>query len=149
VTTRRAGSDILGARCRRRMSRPFGAVEAWNADDLDAALTEVDPAVEWHPSIEPALEGGETTYRGYDGMRKAWDDYRGGAWERLTVRIQEIRDLGDSVLVLGHFDLTARTTHIRFHEEVGSLMTFRGGKTLRSEDYLSHAKALEAAGLSE
>jgi ketosteroid isomerase-like protein len=125
------------------------AFEAWNADDLDAALALLDPEVEWHPSIEPALEGGETTYRGLDGMRKAWDDYRGGAWERLTVRIQEIRDLGESVLVLGHIDLTARATRIRFHEEVGLVMTFRGGKILRSQDYLSHAKALEAAGLSD
>src|SRR5215218_2221391 len=121
------------------------AVQAWNADDLDAYLAELDPEVEWHPSIEPALEGGETTYRGHDGMRKAWDDYRGGAWERLTIQIQEIRDLGESVLFLGHADLTARTTGLEFSEEVGSLMTFRGGKVLRSQDFLSHAEAREAA----
>jgi ketosteroid isomerase-like protein len=124
-------------------------VEAWNADDLDAFLADLDPEVEWHPSIEPALEGGETTYRGLDGARKAWDDYRGGAWERLTIRVQEIRDLGESVLVLGHIDLTARTTGLEFHEEVGSLIIFRGEKILRSEDFLSHAAALEAAGLPE
>ena len=124
-------------------------VEAWNADDLDAFLAGLDPEVEWHPSIEPALEGGETTYRGHDGARKAWDDYRGGAWERLTMRIQEIRDLGESVLVLGQADLTARTTGLEFTEEVGSLMTFRSGKVLTSQDFLSHAEALKAAGLSE
>jgi ketosteroid isomerase-like protein len=124
-------------------------VQAWNADDLDAFLAELDPEVEWHPSIEPALEGGETTYRGHDGARKAWDDYRGGAWERLTMRIQEIRDLGKSVLVLGQAALTARTTGLEFTEEVGSLMTFRGGKVITSQDFLSHAEALEAAGLSE
>jgi ketosteroid isomerase-like protein len=122
---------------------------AWNTDDLDAFLAELDPEVAWHPSIEPALEGGETTYRGLDGARKAWDDYRGGAWERLTIRIQEIRDLGDSVLALGHIDLTARTTGLEFTEEVGSLMTFRGGKVITSQDFLSHAEALEAAGLAE
>jgi ketosteroid isomerase-like protein len=122
--------------------------KAWNTNDLDAFLAGLDPEVEWHPSIEPALEGGETTYRGRDGARKAWDDYRGGAWE-LTIRIQEIRDLGESVLVLGHIDLTARTTGLEFTEEVGSLMTFRGGTVLRSQDFLSHAEALEAAGLRE
>jgi hypothetical protein len=37
-------------------------------------LAELDPEVEGHPSIEPALEGGETTYRGHDGARKAWDE---------------------------------------------------------------------------
>ena len=124
-------------------------VRAWNTDDLYAYLALLDPEVEWHPSIEPALEGGETTYRGHDGARKAWDDYRGGAWERLTIRIQEIRDLGESVLVLGHIDLTARATGLEFTEEVGSLMTFRGRKILSSHDFLSHAGALEAAGLEE
>ena len=48
------------------------AYEAWSADNLDAFLAELDPEGEWHPSIEPALEGGETVYRGHDGVRKAW-----------------------------------------------------------------------------
>src|SRR5262245_30837256 len=104
------------------------ALEAWNTDDLDAFLAELDPELEWHPSIEPALEGGETTFRGLDGARKAWDDYHGGTWERLTGEIQEIRDLGETVVVLGHLNVTGRTTGIEFHEEVGLLMTFRGGK---------------------
>ena len=125
------------------------ALQAWNTDDLDAYLAELDPEVEWHPSIEPALEGGETAYRGLDGARKAWDDYRGGAWERLTAHAQDIRDFDDSVLVLGHIDLTARTTGIEFSQEVGLLMTFRGAKILSSHDFLSHAEALEAAGLEE
>jgi ketosteroid isomerase-like protein len=125
------------------------AYEAWNADDLDAFLDELDPEGEWHPSIEPALEGGETVLRGYDDVRKAWDDYRGGAWERMRGRIQEVRDLGESVVVLGHIHLTARTTGLEFSQEVGQLITFRGGKILRSQDFLSHTEALEAAGLRE
>jgi ketosteroid isomerase-like protein len=124
-------------------------LEAWNADDLDAFLAELDPECEVHPAIEPALEGGKATYRGHDGARKAWDDYRGGAWERLTIQVQEIRDLGDSVLVLSHIDLTGRTTGIQFREELGQFITFRGGKALHSRDFLSHAEALEAAGLRE
>ena len=47
------------------------AAEAWNSDDLDAFLAELDAEVEWHPSIEPALEGRETTYRGHEGARRA------------------------------------------------------------------------------
>jgi ketosteroid isomerase-like protein len=124
------------------------ALDAWNADDLDAFLAEADPEVEVHPAIEPALEGGETAYRGHDGVRRAWDDYRGGAWVHPRVRVQEIRDLGESVLVLSHIDLTARTTGLEFSEELGQLITFRGGKAVRSQDFLSHAEALEAAGLS-
>ena len=60
------------------------AVEAWNADDLDAFLAELDADVEWHPAIEPGLEGKATIYRGPDGARKIWRQDRGEAWERLT-----------------------------------------------------------------
>jgi ketosteroid isomerase-like protein len=124
-------------------------VEAWNADDLDAALAEIHADVEWHPSLEPALEGKGTTYKGHEGARRAWAEYRGEAFERLTAQIEEIRDLGESVLVLGHFVVIARTTHIEFDTEVGLLMTFRDGKIATSHDYLSHQRALEAAGLRE
>jgi ketosteroid isomerase-like protein len=43
------------------------AVDAWNADDLDAFLAVLDADVEWHPAIQPGLEGKATTYRGHGG----------------------------------------------------------------------------------
>jgi ketosteroid isomerase-like protein len=125
------------------------ARDAWDADDVDAFLAEADPEVEWQTAIEQALEGRKSTYRGHDGVRKAWEELRGAAWGGITSQVQEIRDLGESVLVLGHLDVTGRTTGIGFREELGQLVTFRGGKILRSEDFLSHAEALEAAGLEE
>ena len=118
-------SDVAGERGDRPAS-PCGL----DADNLDAFLAELDPELEWHPSIEPALEGRETVFRGHDGARRAWDEYRGEAWGGLKGQIQEIRDLGDSLLVLGHFDVTGRTTGIEFlGQEVGLLMAFRGGES--------------------
>ena len=125
------------------------AVEAWNADDLDAFLAELDADVEWHPAIQPGLEGRATTYRGHEGARTVWGEDRGEAWERLTNRPEELRDLGESVLALGHLDLTARTTGIAFSQEVGEVFDFRAGKIVRIRDFLTHAEALETAGLSE
>ncbi len=125
------------------------ARDAWDADDVDAFLAEADPEVEWQTAIEQALEGRKITCRGHDGVRKAWEELRGEAWGGITSQVQEIRDLGESVLVLGHLDVTGRTTGIGFREELGQLVTFRGGKILRSEDFLSHAEAFEAAGLEE
>jgi ketosteroid isomerase-like protein len=124
-------------------------VEAWNADDLDAFLAQLDADVEWHPAIEPGLEGKATIYRGHAGAQKIWRENRGGAWERLTNRPQELRDLGDSVLALGHLGLIARTTGIEFSQEVGEVFDLRGGKIVRIRDFLTHAEALEAAGLME
>ena len=125
------------------------AVEAWNADDLDAFLVELDAEVEWHPAIEPGLEGKATIYRGPDGARKTWRQDRGEAWERLTNRPQEFRDLGESVLALGHMDLTARKTGIEFSQELGEVFDFRAGKFVRLRDFLTHAEALGAVGLPE
>ena len=125
------------------------AHEAWKAEDLDAFLAEADPEVEWRTALEQALEGRGGIYRRHDGVRKAWDEYRGEAWGGFMSLIQEIRDLEESVLLLGHLDVAGRTTGIELSQEFGQLVTFRGGKILRSQDFLSHAEALEAAGLSE
>ena len=125
------------------------AVEAWNADDLDAFLATLDAEVEWHPAIEPGLEGKATTYRGHDGARRVWEEDRGESWERLTNRPEEFRDLGESVLALGRMDLAARTTGIEFSQELGEVFDLRAGKIVRIRDFLTHAEALEAAGLPE
>jgi ketosteroid isomerase-like protein len=125
------------------------AQEAWNAEDLDAWLAELDPEAEWHTALEQALEGRGSTYRGHQGLRRAWGEYRSEAWGGLTNQIQEVRDLGDSVLVLGHLDVSGRTSGVEFSQELGQLVTFRGGKIVRTQDFLTHAEALQAAGLRE
>src|SRR5918999_200360 len=125
------------------------AIAAWNADDLDGFLAELDAGVEWHPAIQPGLEGRATTYHGHAGARKIWMQDRGEAWERLTNRPDEFRDLGESVLTLGQIDLTARATGIEFSQEVGEVFDLRAGKIVRIRDFLTHAEALEAAGLGE
>jgi ketosteroid isomerase-like protein len=125
------------------------AYEAWEADDLDAFLAQLHPDVEWHPSIEPALEGNATVYKGHEGARRGWAEYRGEAFGRLAAHVEEIRDLGASVLVLGRFSVSGRTTHIELDTELGELITFRDEKIATVHDYLSHREALEAAGLSE
>lgn len=126
------------------------AIAAWNADDLDAFLVELDAGIEWHPAIQPGLEGNEAAiFRGHEGARKSWPQFHGETFESLKNRPQEIRDLGDSVLVLGQMDLTARATGIEFSQELGELIEVRGGKIVRIRNFLTHAEALEAAGLSE
>ena len=59
---------------------------------------------------------------------------------------RRIRDLGESVLVLGHLDLTARTNGITLHEEVGQLGTFRDGKIATVHDYPATVKPSKPPG---
>ena len=122
---------------------------AWEADDLEGFLGELHPYVEWHASIERALEGQGATYHGHREVRRGWAEYRGEALGRLAIHAEETRDLGDSVLLLGRFTVTGRASTIVLDTEFGQLITFRDGKIATSHDYMSHADALEAAGLSE
>ena len=141
---------ILPAVSQKNVETVQRAHAAWNTDDLDALLAEIHADLEWYTGLEPSLAAGEAaTYRGHDGMREAWREYRGGAWTRATTRAQEIRDLGESVLWLGHVVLTARTMGIDFSSELARVFEFQAKKIVRIRDFMTHAEGLEAAGLSE
>jgi ketosteroid isomerase-like protein len=112
-------------------------------------LAELDADVEWHPAIEPGLRDRQLPTEVMTARERFWRQDRGEAWERLTNRPQEFRDLGETVLALGHMDLTARATGMEFSQEVGEVFDLRAGKIVRIRDFLTHAEALEAAGLRE
>jgi ketosteroid isomerase-like protein len=122
---------------------------AWNRDDLDAFLDLLDPDIEWNTSIEPFFEGTDSVFRGHDGIREFWEAYRGEAFQRLEIRMDEFRDLGESLLSLGEIKTTGQASQVQLTSEIAQLWTFRGGKVVSSNDFLSHAEGLEAAGLSE
>src|SRR5262245_4391215 len=115
------------------------AVDAWNRDDFDAWIDPLDPEIEWFTLVE--------AYRGHAEARQAWEDLKSAGVR--TVRIDDIRDLGESVLALGEVETTGPTTQLNFTGELAQLLTYRGGKVVRWRDFRSHAEALEAAGLRE
>ena len=121
--------------------------EAWNRDDLDAFLDLADADIKWHTAIEPFFEGTESVFRGHDGVRELWESYRGETFQRLEIRLDEFRDLGESVLALGEAKIIGQTSQVQLTTEVAQLFTFRGGKIVSSHDFLSHTEGLKAAGL--
>ena len=66
-----------------------------------------------------------------------------------SVRFDDIRDVGESVLALGEMQTTGQTTQLVFNGELAQLAKFRDGKVVSFRDFGSHADALEAAGLSD
>jgi ketosteroid isomerase-like protein len=114
-------------------------VEAWNGDDFDAWVDQFDPAVEWFALIE--------VFRGHAGAWQAWESFKGDM--QLTIRFDDVRDLGESMLALGEMKGTGQTTGLDFTGELAQLLTYRGGKVIGSRDFRSHAEALEAAGLRD
>jgi ketosteroid isomerase-like protein len=145
----RADAKYCGEMTQGRIETVKQLAAAWNRDDFEAFVELLDPGVEWRTSIEPFFEGTESVFRGHEGMREFWDSYRGETFRRLEVRMDEFRDLGDSVLSLGEIKTLGQASEVELRSELAQLWTFRGGKIASSDDFLSHAEGLRAAGLDD
>jgi ketosteroid isomerase-like protein len=119
--------------------------EAWSRGDLEAMLATLDQDVEfWTSGLFPGLE---PVYRGHEGMRKYWEDFR-GPWKSLRIAISHFRQRGDRIVVLGTFEAVARDG-LTVHREAANVLTIRNRLAIRITAHASWKAALEAAGLSE
>ena len=84
------------------------AFAAWNRDDLNAFLAEIDLKIVWHTAIEGGAEGEDTVFRDHDEVRQVWNNNRGEVFDRIEAWTDELRDLGDSVLRHGRLRVTGR-----------------------------------------
>jgi ketosteroid isomerase-like protein len=119
-------------------------VAAWNRRDAQLWLTYASPEIEWVPAGPAAVE--QAIYSGYDevarGLAAVWD-----TWEVFEFAESELRDLGDSVLWLGHVKMRGGTSHLELDQEFALQSVVREGKFIRVQAFLSWREALEAAGL--
>jgi ketosteroid isomerase-like protein len=121
-------------------------IAAWNRRDAQLWLTYAAPQIEWVPAGPAAVES--AVYNGYDevarGLAAVWD-----TWEVFEFDESEMRDLGDSVLWLGHVKMRGGTSHVEFDQEFALHSLLSDGKFIRVQAFLSWRESLEAAGLAE
>jgi len=121
------------------------ALEAYNRRDIEPMLETWHPDAEWYP-FTAAVEGDEA-YHGREGLRQWWANID-ATFEEFEASLDEIRDLGDAVLALGHLHARFRSG-VDLDTEIGWLARYRDGLAVWGRAYQSHAEALEAAGLRE
>lgn len=115
--------------------------EAWNRNDWDALMACHGPDVvvvapaEW-PEAEMAA--------GRDALRRQWEQAK-AAWEEERVEVDELRDLGDTVLALYRWIARGRSSHVEVEHRVATLNTLRAGRIVRVEYFLDQSKAITAA----
>jgi ketosteroid isomerase-like protein len=120
--------------------------DTFNRRDLDAYLTLCDPDMEFTP-YERAIEG-LGPYRGHEDVRRWWDE----AFEALPdfeVELNEVRDLGDLVLVGGCLRGHGAGSGAPFERVYWGLFRCRNKRVVWWHAFEREADALEAAGVSE
>ena len=136
------------------MSRPNVDVvrrmlQAFNDGDIEAIVAECDPTVEWE---EQPIPGVEPLYLGHDGVRRWWAATILGAGEELGSirgRLEAVKETDDAVIASICFEGEGRSSGARVPMHVHIVATFRDGKVVRRQVFLTLSEALDAVGLRE
>lgn len=103
-----------------------------------------------HPNFEMELVGiggGPVHYTGAAGIRDFFRDV-GETWESFRFEATDIRDLGQSVLVLGDVRGCGRGSGVEVNDQWAWIIEMKGGQAMSLRGYLDHSTALAAAGLA-
>jgi ketosteroid isomerase-like protein len=117
---------------------------AYNERDMDALHDLIGPDFEWTPYLAALIE--TTVYRGHDGLQRYFDD-ADAAWESLRVRVDELREIDDRIVVFGELHGQGRASGLEVDLPLSWIGEARDGKLVRLETYATKEAALEAVGL--
>jgi ketosteroid isomerase-like protein len=121
------------------------ALDAFNQGDVERALNDIDPQVEWHtPQSSPDAQ----TYHGHEGV-KSWWALWSDAFDQLRLHPGEFKDLGEGRVLVpirasGRGHESGAEVNVSFY-----LLGWGREKLERMEFFPTEREALEAVGLSE
>jgi ketosteroid isomerase-like protein len=120
------------------------SIEAFLRNDLDAAISSLDPAVAW---VEmPSLGPDASTYRGKDEVLDAIQSWM-SIWTEYGLEVERYIDAGDQVVAL--FREQGQVSGAAVKRELAYVCTFQASTVVLVRLYGAWAEALEAVGLSE
>ena len=118
-------------------------IDAFNRRDVDLVAELTTPDFAWFPALPAAVEA--DGYRGREGMETYFADVE-ATWEELRIFIDELRDLGDGVLLLGRTEGRGRASGVEVNAPIGIAYDFRGHKVSRCRAFLNHADGPQRSG---
>jgi ketosteroid isomerase-like protein len=117
--------------------------DAFNARDPEAWNSAWNADCEWHPFLT-AREEGDPGYHGHNGVR-AWFEDVDEMFSAIHVDLEQYRQIGDRLLVLGDLRATRRGTGAEVSSEVAWVVEARGEKLQKGWAYESHEEGERAA----
>jgi ketosteroid isomerase-like protein len=117
---------------------------AWSRGDLEGALGNIDPELVFLSS--GLFVGVEPIYRGHEGFRQFWRDFR-EAWAQIAFEIEHLFEgERDQFAVVGRFEATGRDG-IGVGRPIGMVFTTPGEAITRIQSFSTWEEAFEAAGV--
>ena len=120
--------------------------DAWEQGVREVPTDLVAPQIEF---VSPLTSLRGRPYRGYNDARQWLRDVT-EQFETWEYTLDEIRPVGDAVLVFGHVHLKGRASAVTLDQDAAWLAHFApDGRVSRMEVFTDREDALEAAGLKE
>jgi ketosteroid isomerase-like protein len=120
-------------------------VEAFNRRDIEPLLDLATPDCVMSSQL---LDAGADDFQGRAGLERFYA-MLSASWEEFHSVMEDYRDLGESVLMLGRNTARGRGSGVTIGAPTATILDFRSGKVSRIRLYLDHGEALRAAGVSE
>jgi ketosteroid isomerase-like protein len=117
-------------------------LDEWNRGDVEALLGRASEDFEWHPLLVESVEG--RIFRGHDGFREFLREWT-STWETWDLEAEEIRDLGEQVLVLTRVHAKGRGSGIVLDQSAAHLFEFRDGLLCRAQTFFDRDEASAVA----
>jgi ketosteroid isomerase-like protein len=117
------------------------AVRAFNKRDVEWLIDHATEEQEWYPAITTGVEG--KPFRGHAGVRQFFSELD-EVWEEFSLAPEEIRDLGDAILILGQVRARARNG-VEFEQSLDGVWEVRDHKIVSGRSYLDREEALRVA----
>jgi ketosteroid isomerase-like protein len=118
------------------------ALEGFGGQSAEELIPWTTEDVELRSAVIGTAEG--NMYRGHDGVRE-WARERDESFDEIRFISDEIREVGDLVVVLGHIHARGEASGLTLDAPSGWVVSVRDGKIATLHGYLDHGAALEAA----
>ena len=122
--------------------------EAADRRDTERAFSLYDPEVELDVSGFPVVANQETMYRGHDGLKRLFREWR-EIWADAESTLLELIDAGDSVVSVYRYRGRGRASGISLEGTFATVWTVHDDKAVRVRWFGDRKEALDAVGLRQ
>ena len=113
--------------------------DAINRRDVQAVLDAYHPEADMSTLTSELVQG--KAYRGHSGIREYFSSFA-DVWEELRLEPEDIRDLGDRILVVGRWSSRGKESGAEVESPAAWIFAVRGGRIVFSRAYRDAEEAL-------